>query len=126
MRHRWMIGLAVLLGVCIGGCGTSSPPLAGGKPVQYWLDALRSPDAKLRKKAAFKLGNVGTADARALSALTAALGDSDASVRCEVIFALVKFGPAARDMGPMLTDMQRRDPDARVRTYAAKAAEKIR
>lgn len=126
MRHRRSIRLAILLILGLGGCGKSPPILAGGKPVQYWLDSLHSSDAQLRKKAVFKLGNVGPADARALPALTAALGDRDGSVRAEAILALVKFGPAAREARTMLADMQQRDPDAQVRSYAAKAVDRLR
>jgi HEAT repeat protein len=126
MRQPLLIGLAILVGVGCVGCGKSPPTLAGGKPVSYWLDALHAPDAKVRKKAAFKLGNVGSADPAALPALTAALADRDAAVRCEVILALLKFGSSARDVVPTLLVMQQRDGNAQVRQYAAKAVAKLR
>jgi HEAT repeat protein len=125
MRSWWLIGM-VLASVCCGGCGESRPTLAGGKPVAYWVSALHDPDAGVRKKAAFKLGNVGPADPAALPALRGALEDRDAAVRCEAILALLKYGPAAREAVPALEEMQRRDPSARVRQYAAKAVEKLR
>jgi HEAT repeat protein len=124
MRGRSTIALTILLGVCCAGCGKTSP-LAGGKPVSHWVAALRDPDAKVRKKAASKLGNVGTADAAALPALMGALEDRDAAVRCEAILALVKFGPAAKDAIPILTELHKKDRDAKVRAYASKALEKL-
>ena len=125
MRHPRRLELILVLVVCCCGCGKAPPTLAGGKPVRYWIEALQNPDVHLRKKAAFKLGNVGSSDADALPALIGALKDRDAVVRCEAILALVKFGPQARKALPMLTEMQQRDPNAQVRRYAVKAIEKL-
>ncbi len=124
MRHLPAVGLLLVLGIC--GCGRSPVTLAGGKPVAYWIEALNNPDVKLRKKAVSKLGNVGPADAAALPALIGALDDRDAGVRCEAIISLLKFGPGARDALAKLEDMQRRDHNAQVRQYAAKAIDKLR
>src|SRR6516165_3376545 len=86
----WLVLPALV--VLVSGCGKAEKPLmAGGKPVGYWVEALRGPDARLRKQAAFKLGNVGPADPSAFPALLGALKDPDARVRCEVILALLKF-----------------------------------
>jgi HEAT repeat protein len=115
-----------LLVVALSGCGSSPPMLAGGKPVAHWVQALQDPDARVRKKAAFKLGNVGTADPAAFPALVGALKDKDAAVRCEAILALVKFGSAAQDAVHLLTEMQEKDRDAKVRSCAAKALEALR
>jgi HEAT repeat protein len=123
MRHLRALGLLILLAVF--GCGRSPATLAGGKPVAHWVEALHDRDVKLRKKAAFKLGNVGPADPAALPALVGALDDPDPAVRSEVILALIKFGSAARDTLPRLTEMQRRDRNALVRQYAARAAERL-
>jgi HEAT repeat protein len=100
--------------------------MAGGKSVSYWVEALRDPDPKTRKKAAFKLGNVGEADAAALPALVGALKDKDPGVRREVILALLKFGPAASEAIPTLLDLQQHDRNAQVRDYAAKAVKRLR
>jgi HEAT repeat protein len=116
----------VLLVIVVCGCNKGQPPLAGGKPVSHWVQALDDPDPKVRKTAAAKLGNVGTADAAALPALIKALKDKDAIVRSEVILALVKFGPEARAACPALEEVQRNDANAKVRDYAAKALEKLR
>jgi HEAT repeat protein len=121
-----MTAATVLAVLFVAGCHRDRPMLAGGKPVSHWTEALRDRDPKVRKEAAFKLGNVGSADPAALPALTAALKDPDAGVRREVILALVKCGPAAREAVPALTEMKQHDRDAQVRAYAAKAVEKLR
>jgi HEAT repeat protein len=125
MRTLCTIGLAVLLGFCSSGCGKAPPTLAGGKPVRHWVEALQSPDARLRKTAVFKLGNVGPADPAALPALLGALEDRDDSVRCEAILAVLKCGSPAREAIPILSVIERRDRNARVRRFAAKAIEKL-
>jgi HEAT repeat protein len=114
-----------LIGFFLSGCGQSSAPLAGGKPIAHWLQALHDPDVKVRKNAVIKLGNVGTSDPAVLPALTSALKDVDANVRCEAILALVKSGPAASETILALAEMKRKDPNLKVRTYAAQALEKI-
>jgi HEAT repeat protein len=107
------------------GCGRKQPLLAGGKPVGYWVEALHDPDPGLRQKAASKLGNVGPADAAVLPALIEALRDADPHVRCEAILALVKFGSGAKAAIPALAEVERQDTDDRVRTYAAKALQRL-
>ncbi len=116
----------ILLIVLLSGCGDSAPTMAGGKPVGHWVQALRDPSAKVRKHAAFKLGNAGAADATVFPALLGALRDVDAPVRSEAILAVLKFGPRAKEAVPILTELQERDHDSQVRTYAAKALAKIR
>jgi HEAT repeat protein len=116
--------LVCFLILLLSGCGRP-PTQAGGKPVSHWVEALRSPDAKLRKEAAFKLGNVGDTDPTALPAVIEALKDRDAAVRREAILALLKFGPAAQEAVPTLTELRERDRDPKVRSYAAKALEKL-
>lgn len=125
MRHLTATGLVLLLALLAGGCGKERPMLAGGKPVRYWVEALRGSDAKLRKQAAFKLGNVGPADPSALPALLGALKDRDAAVRREAILALLKCGPEAQEAVPELRRLQRQDADIRVRICAARALEKL-
>jgi HEAT repeat protein len=117
MRHT----LLVILLISLSGCGGAQPPLAGGK----WSEALRDADAKLRKKAAFTLGNIGPSDPAVLPALTGALKDPDAGVRCEAILALLKCGPGAREAVAALEEVRQRDRDAQVRAYAAKALAKL-
>jgi HEAT repeat protein len=123
MRRLQMVaGWLVLL----SGCGPSLPTLAGGKPVSYWIEALQDPDAKVRKNAVFKLGNVGPADAAVFPALREALKDPDARVRREAILGLMKYGPGAQEAVPILIELQRDDRDAQVRSCAARALEKLR
>jgi HEAT repeat protein len=121
--HLAVVGV---VGLGLGGCGKAPPPLAGGKPVGHWVAALRGPDAAARQTAAFKLGNVGPADAAVLPALTGALHDPDARVRCAAILALLKCGRGAAQAVPDLTRIQQEDRNAKVRAYAAKALEKLR
>jgi HEAT repeat protein len=115
----------LVLVLAASGCGKPGPTLAGGKPIADWVKALQDPDAKTRKTAAMKLGNVGSTDPAAFPALLGALKDRDAGVRCDVILALVKFGPDAKDAAPALDHVRKNDPNAKVRDYAAKALEKI-
>ena len=82
--------LAVLIALC--GCAREQPKMAGAK----WAEALHDRDAKVRKKAAFTLGNIGPSDAAVLPALIEALRDADAEVRYEAILALLKYGSGAR------------------------------
>jgi HEAT repeat protein len=114
--------LAVILLIAFSGCDRPQPPMAGSK----WAEALHDPDAKVRKRAAFTLGNIGPSDAAVLPALIGALKDADAGVRCEAILALVKYGAGAREAVPALTEVQEKDRDARVRAYAAKALDKLK
>src|SRR5438132_9162763 len=104
--------LAILL-VSLSGCGGGQPTLAGGK----WARALRDPDARLRQKAAFTLGNIGSTDPAVVPALTGALKDRDAGVRCQAVLALVKCGPVAREAIPVLAEVEKNDRDAKVRVY---------
>jgi HEAT repeat protein len=113
--------LFVIFLLSLAGCGGQGPPTAGRK----WAEALRNPDVRLRKKAAFTLGNIGPGDAAVLPALLLALKDRDAAVRREAILALVKYGPGARDALPTLTELRRHDPDSQVRGYAARAVQKL-
>ncbi len=122
--RRIMIGGSILAFVMLG-CGQPKTTLAGGKPVGHWLKMLQAPDPTVRKTAVIKLGNVGTADPAALPALISALKDPDATIRGQAILALLKSGPAANEAIPILTEMQRTDQNAQVRTYAAQVLEKL-
>jgi HEAT repeat protein len=114
--------IAILL-LSLIGCGKAPPPMTR---VNHWLETLRAPDAKLRKEAAFKLGNLGLTDTDSVvPALIASLKDADARVRCEAILALLKCGPAAAEAVPTLVELRQRDPNAQVRRYADKAVEKL-
>ncbi len=122
VRHGLLICATTLLAVSAAGCGPAQPTMAGGK----WAGALRDPNAALRKKAAFTLGNIGPTDPAVLPALSAALNDADAGVRREAILALVKCGPAAREAVPALEELRQRDRDPQVRAHAGRALEALR
>jgi HEAT repeat protein len=118
--------LAVLLLISLSGC-KARPVADTGPRVRHWIEALRGPDAKLRKEAAFKLGNLGLTDpVSAVPALTTALEDVDAGVRREAILALLKCGPTAKQAVAKLTEVERKDHDAMVRDHAARALEKLK
>jgi HEAT repeat protein len=123
--RRLLWGAAVGLVVLASGCGESRPVTAGGKPVDYWLQTLQDPDPRARKKAATKLGNVGSVDPSVVPALAEALKDSDAGVQAEAALALSRIGPAAHEAVPALTEAAQKGKDARVRTCATVALEKI-
>ncbi len=118
--------MAVPAGLLAAGCGKSEPPLtAGGKPVAYWLDELKKPDPKARRKAVRELGHVGTADPAAIPAVVGAVKDRDAAVRREAVLALLNLGPVAKDAAPALSEAAAKDPDPTVRKDAAKALERV-
>jgi HEAT repeat protein len=122
-----IISLVLFLVLAGVGCHrSSSPTLAGGKPVAHWVQILQSSDPHQRKSAVAKLGNVGAADAAVLPALRGALADADPGVRREAIVAVMKYGGGAAPVVPLLADLQERDPDPQVRDYAAKAVKKMR
>ena len=93
--------------------------------MEEWIHALSDPDAKPRKKAADKLGNVGASDPAVVPALCEALKDKNADVRCEAILALAKSSSGAKEAIAPLKAISLQDRDAKVRTYAAKALEQL-
>jgi HEAT repeat protein len=123
MMRRLLLGAFVA--TFAFGCHAQPPPLTGGKPVAHWVAAMHEPDARLRKTAVFKLGNVGPADAAAFPAVVAALGDREPAVRRAAIVALVKFGEQAQDAASTLRAMHEHDPDVRVRDDAGRAIAKL-
>jgi HEAT repeat protein len=121
LREMRFLSFAILL-ICLGGCCGAEPTMAGSK----WAGALRDPAAEARRKAAFTLGNIGISDPAVLPGLLGALNDADAGVRCEAILGLLKYGPAAKEAIPELTEVQKKDRDPRVRRYAAKALARLK
>ena len=114
---------AAVLAVLLAGCGKGTGPM-GGKPVSHWAEALRDPDATVRKKAVFKLGNIGSAEA--WPAVLGALKDVDPHVRAEAVQAVLKFGPQATDAMRALTELEKNDEDSQVRSLAGQALDKLR
>ena len=118
------IALAVLFG-CLLGCGGKKEPMTvHGKPISYWVDELKRPDPKARKKAVAALGQVGKADPAAIPALAGALADADARA-CAAVLALLKIGPDAKEALPALENL-RHDREPTIRDHAGKAIARIR
>ena len=121
--------LILLLAFPILGCGRSAAvPTAkffGGETIDHWLGAVRGPDAKVRKKAADVLGNVGSIDPRAVAALAVAVGDADARVRDAAVLGLSKIGPPAVSAEAVL-ERATKDKDPTVRAHAAAALKRVR
>ncbi len=119
--------IAIFAVTAISGCGhKAGPALSGGKPPNYWVKNVSSPDKKLRKEAVEKLGNLGVANGDVLPALTGALHDVDPQIRGEAVLALAKLGREAKRAIPDLEALSQRDSDAKVRGYAARTLEKLR
>jgi HEAT repeat protein len=106
--------LTAVLGAAVAGCGPAQPSLSGGKPATYWVQALKDPNDKERKKAAFELGNVGPTDAAAYPALKEALKDAAPAVRSK-----------AKDALPDLKELEQNDLDAGVRGDAAQLVRQL-
>src|SRR5262249_8547090 len=123
-KRSTLTALAIGLAAC--GCSPTKPTQAGGKPVSHWVQELKNPDAKVRRHAIAKLGNVGPKDASALPAVRDSLADADAGVRAEAIQAVMKFGAAAKEAESQLVALEKSDPSAQVRQYAGKALARLR
>jgi hypothetical protein len=107
--------LVLLAGLAVVGCSKPAvPTTAGGHPVAYWLDEVKNPDPRARKKAVRALGHVGPADPAAVPAVTESLKDEDAAVRQEACLALLNLGPAAAEADAALIAATQ-DPDPKVR-----------
>ena len=107
------------------GCEKSQPPLAGGKPISHWIQALSDSNPKVRKEAVFKLGNAGESDAAVIPAIFKSLKDRDARVRCEAILALLKANPDSKEATDSLAELQLHDRDPKVREYACSGLKKL-
>ena len=121
------VGVTAMFAAGLCGCASQAgPTLAGGKPVSYWVKALEDSDARVRKKAVDKLGNVGNADPQAFPAVLTALKDKDAAVREAAVVALPKFGDRARESLTALAEVEADDPDDGVRAKAAATVQSIK
>jgi hypothetical protein len=122
---RCAITLFVPLAMLLAGCGREEEPLIShGKPVDHWLQELKKPDVKSRKKAVVALGHVGAADSRAIPALIDSVKDGDAVVRDQAILALLNIGPDAEGAISVLREAEN-DKNPTVRFHATKALERI-
>ena len=124
MRRHGGIGIVVL--AALAGCSRppAGPVLSHGHAAAEWVETLRGPDVKARRKAVTALAHLGAGEPAVVPALIAAVKDNDAAVRAEAILALVKIGPPAKDAVPVLTEALK-DPDAKVRQYAEKALTRV-
>jgi HEAT repeat protein len=103
----------------------------GERALADWQRDLRDPSADVRVRAAQALAAFGQ---RGVSALTAALGDSEYKVRAGAAEALVRigpesvvlgaFGPAAKSAIPALARVLK-DANPRVRELAGQALDRI-
>ncbi len=81
----------------------NGPGQYDGHSDRYWAGELASPDAAVRRHAAFALGATGTEAAPAVPALASVLTrDADPDVRREAALALYKIAPASREAVPAL------------------------
>src|SRR5579872_6597169 len=83
----------ILFVLLAAGAGLGTAPAARGqsflgKPMKTWVAELSSPDAAVRRSAAFALGKIGSAASSEVSGLVGALKDDNAGVRDRAAAAL--------------------------------------
>jgi HEAT repeat protein len=90
----------------------NNEPFYDNMPRTYYVQALKSPDTKTRRHAAFALGVLGPEGRGTVSGLIAALDDDkDPLVRINAALALYKFGPGAREALPAIIRALRDEVD---------------
>ena len=119
--------LFVALLLVVAGCGPQRPTefTVSGKPLEHWLETIKTGEVPVREKAVAALGNVATADPQVVPALADALQDNAPSVRAKAALALLKIGPHARAATGALARAAEDDADPDVRRYASKALAKV-
>ena len=122
--HRSSIFAMTLVFVGFG-CGTSPPPIAGGQPVEHWLEVSKDVDSKVRVEAVKKLGNIGAKSADAMSAVFDALSDPSPAVRKEAIYAVVRNRQASKKAVSLLEEMKEDDTDMEIRKIAEEAYQNL-
>jgi hypothetical protein len=118
---RRLIAIAVIF-TCFG-CSRWKTPDAK-QPISHWLEVLKSPDRQERKKAIHMLRDYGVGDPATVPALIEALKDKHPDVRYEVIAALERIGPPAKEAAAALARFKN-DPDAKLRERAFEALRSI-
>ena len=113
VRLNWVWCAAGLLGLAFAG----SAAIAQEAPSNL-LRAIESGDDAACIKAADEIGGLGSAGAKAVPALTEALGKRKGEAAWHVARALGAIGPAAKSAVPALT-AKLSDADAKVKAYAA-------
>ncbi len=108
--------LVVLGGACVlfvaapAACGQPDPPaakepVAHGKPLQFWIDALKDSEALVREEAVLVLIDFGPAAKNAVPALTPLLKDASVPLRVKAATALVRIDPRqAKNAVPVLCE----------------------
>src|SRR5262249_60790746 len=89
------------------------------------LKEIHDASPQARRQAVQKLGNVGDEDPSVAEALCGALCDSDAQVRREAVFAVVKLAEPGSEITTRLGTMSEKDADPGVRDVAARALAKL-
>jgi HEAT repeat protein len=69
----------------------AAEPMAHGKPLKYWIDALQDPELLVRQEAILVLTDIGPPAKEAATELTKLLKDSHQPVRFKAAAALVKI-----------------------------------
>jgi HEAT repeat protein len=119
-------GLAAVVLAAVPCALRAQVPSYLGKPLSRWARELSSPDAAVRRNAAFALGKAGPQALSQADRLIHALKDKSAEVRNASAFALGELGetlwpPAHAPLADLLTH----DPDPLVRRSAAFALGKL-
>lgn len=115
----------LILALILPGCRPSEPAVAGGKPVDHWLELVTDSDPKKRVEAIQKLGNIGGKDSSAVDAIIDALDDPDPKVRKEAIFAVVRIGRIAQAAFPKLEQMADEDANDEIRKMARESYDNL-
>jgi HEAT repeat protein len=98
-----MTNLALAIVISLVG-GANAPPASEATPLADWLEALKAPDATVRREAVQAIGGLGPEAETAVPALVEALRDDDANVRAGAARALGAVGPGARSAIPALIE----------------------
>ncbi|HEY7329697.1 MAG TPA: HEAT repeat domain-containing protein [Gemmataceae bacterium] len=97
-----------------------------GHSLGYWVRAVDSEDAELRRKAIHALGAIGPDAAEAVPSLARILSnDADTNARMQAALALVKIGPASSAAVPALAGALDEDESPQVRMNAALALSEL-
>jgi HEAT repeat protein len=100
-------------------------PSRNGKPLSEWIALLKSSDVGLRNNAASVLISFGPQAAPAAKALAITLTDENADVRRHSALALGAIGPRAAEAKDALRNAAKKDTNASVRVWAARALAEI-
>jgi eukaryotic-like serine/threonine-protein kinase len=111
---------------CIGGALWWNEFRTASRAEHLWIDTLRHSHPVVRAEAARALGDLGPASKGAVSALTAALDDSDIEVRANAVRALERIGRAATPAIPKLIRLSKSDESGSVHNLAVQAIQTIR